>query len=195
MPKVKDEYREEVKTRVILAALDVFSRCGYHDTKMDDIAEKAAVSKGTLYNQFSGKEDLFRGITEYLFRQEMDCCDVLITEEDPVKSFGVMFGEITKLYEGKESFLFEIFSTMFRDVKMREIMTEAFLKEIEGFAQIITAMQSEGKIRQDIDPRSFSILIMALFMGIFTSRMIFGKDMVPERELMDTGLKSVLFEK
>lgn len=192
MPKVGDEYREEVKARVILAALDVFSQHGYHKAKMEEIAEKAAVSKGTLYNQFAGKEDLFRGITEYLLKEEMMSCEALMTEENPVKAFKIMFEEVSRLYEGRAGFIFEIFSTMFRDEKMRTIITEAISQEVEGFTQIVAAIQEDNKIRGDVDPKEFSLLLMALFMGIFTLRTMFGSELVPEKELLDTGLNLVL---
>jgi len=195
MPKVGDEYREEVKTRVILAALDVFSRNGYHNTKMDDIAKKASVSKGTLYNHFSGKEELFRGIAEFLFKKEMTLCEAMFTENDPVQSFRIMFDGISKLYEGKTGFLSEIFSLVERDEKMRAILSEAFAKEVEGFAQIISKMQSKGTIRQDIDPSSFAILLMALYMGIFMCRRMFDESLLREQDLMDIGLRSILFER
>jgi hypothetical protein len=138
---------------------------------------------------------LFRGIAEFLFKKEMNLCDVLFTENDPVQSFGIMFDEVSKLYEGKTGFLFEIFSIAERDEKMRAILAEAFTKEVKGFAQIIARMQSEGTIRQDIDPSSFAILLMAFYMGIFTCRRMFNRDLVRELDLMDIGLRSYLGDK
>jgi AcrR family transcriptional regulator len=48
------------RDKIIDAAASVFSRDGYHKTKMDDIATQAGVAKGTLYYHFPGKADLFR---------------------------------------------------------------------------------------------------------------------------------------
>ena len=42
------------------AALDVFSRHGYHASRLEDVAQAAGVSKGTVYNYFENKEDLLR---------------------------------------------------------------------------------------------------------------------------------------
>ena len=51
---------EERRTQEILeAAFRVFSIKGYHNTTVDDIAGEAGISKGTCYQYFAGKEDIF----------------------------------------------------------------------------------------------------------------------------------------
>ena len=44
---------------IINAALSVFSRDGYKSSKMEEIAKTADIGKGTLYEYFSSKEELF----------------------------------------------------------------------------------------------------------------------------------------
>ncbi|WP_353963340.1 helix-turn-helix domain-containing protein [Tepidibacillus marianensis] len=41
------------------AAIDVFSEYGFEKAKMDLIAEKANVAKGTIYYHFKSKEEIF----------------------------------------------------------------------------------------------------------------------------------------
>ncbi|MGG1636689.1 TetR/AcrR family transcriptional regulator [Paenibacillus sp. FSL K6-3182] len=50
------------KTKIMSAAIDVFSENGYHRASMDDIALRAKVAKGTLYYHFPGKAQLFKTI-------------------------------------------------------------------------------------------------------------------------------------
>lgn len=51
---------EERRTEAILvAAFEVFSTRGLHSATVDDIARQAGVSKGTCYQYFSGKEEIF----------------------------------------------------------------------------------------------------------------------------------------
>jgi AcrR family transcriptional regulator len=45
-----------------VAARDVFAAQGYHAAAMDDIAEKAGVSKPVLYQHFPGKLELYRAL-------------------------------------------------------------------------------------------------------------------------------------
>jgi AcrR family transcriptional regulator len=44
------------------AALDLFAEKGFAATRLDDVAQRAGVSKGTLYLYFDSKEDLFKAV-------------------------------------------------------------------------------------------------------------------------------------
>lgn len=51
------------KTRLILdTALELFAERGFHQTSINDIAKKAGISKGLLYNYFESKEEVLRSI-------------------------------------------------------------------------------------------------------------------------------------
>ncbi|MFA5915908.1 MAG: helix-turn-helix domain-containing protein, partial [Burkholderiales bacterium] len=54
----KDARPEEI----IAAALELFVERGYAATRLDDVAARAGVSKGTLYLYFENKEDLFKAV-------------------------------------------------------------------------------------------------------------------------------------
>jgi AcrR family transcriptional regulator len=54
----KDARPEEI----ITAALDLFVERGFASTRLDDVAARAGVSKGTLYLYFESKEDLFKAV-------------------------------------------------------------------------------------------------------------------------------------
>lgn len=59
----------EVKRRDILdAAIEEFQLHGYALTSIDRIAERAKVSKRTVYNHFKNKEELFREILNCLLK-------------------------------------------------------------------------------------------------------------------------------
>ena len=50
---------KETRDKILDAAVRAFSRNGFHQAKMDDIADTAGVSKGTLYYNFESKSLLF----------------------------------------------------------------------------------------------------------------------------------------
>ena len=54
----KDARPEEI----IAAALDLFVERGFASTRLEDVAARAGVSKGTLYLYFENKEDLFKAV-------------------------------------------------------------------------------------------------------------------------------------
>jgi AcrR family transcriptional regulator len=47
------------------AALLVFARKGYRGTRLDDVANAAGVTKGTIYHYFATKEDLLLGVIQH----------------------------------------------------------------------------------------------------------------------------------
>lgn len=55
---------EERPRQIIDAAFDVFSDAGLQGARLDRIARRAGVSKGTIYLYFASKEELFRAVVE-----------------------------------------------------------------------------------------------------------------------------------
>lgn len=55
--------RKEARPQELLdAALDLFVERGYAATRLEDVASRADVSKGTLYLYFTNKEELFKAV-------------------------------------------------------------------------------------------------------------------------------------
>lgn len=54
--------REQSREKIISAALDLFANNGFHSTSIAQVAAKAGISKGLIYNYFSSKEDLLQAI-------------------------------------------------------------------------------------------------------------------------------------
>ncbi len=55
---------ESTRERILDAALSVFARKGYHDSKMDEIVSEANASKGSIYFHFPNKERLFLALVD-----------------------------------------------------------------------------------------------------------------------------------
>ena len=57
---------------IINAALECFVAKGFMATRLDEVAQRAGVSKGTLYLYFENKEALFKAVVETLVVPEID---------------------------------------------------------------------------------------------------------------------------
>jgi AcrR family transcriptional regulator len=73
MPKPTfDNLPQDKRQRVIEAAIDEFSSQPYAKATLDRIVEAAGISKGSMYQYFSGKADLYRWLmTAYLPERKM----------------------------------------------------------------------------------------------------------------------------
>ncbi|NLU48034.1 MAG: helix-turn-helix transcriptional regulator [Syntrophomonadaceae bacterium] len=49
---------------IIQAALQVFSEKGYHNARMEEVATVAGIGKGTIYEYFDSKLQLFQAVLE-----------------------------------------------------------------------------------------------------------------------------------
>ncbi|MET0399962.1 MAG: TetR/AcrR family transcriptional regulator [Longimicrobiaceae bacterium] len=75
------ERRSEARpAEIVDAALDVFVERGYAAAKMDEIAERAGVTKGTVYLYFQGKEDLFRAVVHRTVLPNLETGERLVAE-------------------------------------------------------------------------------------------------------------------
>lgn len=71
-PRTKDQYSEirKVSRRKILsAALELFAKKGFHATSISQIAKKAKISKGLMYNYFKSKDKLLDEIIQNGFTE------------------------------------------------------------------------------------------------------------------------------
>ena len=55
------------KQQIVMAAVEEFHKNGFAGTSMDQIAHTADVSKRTVYNHFSSKDELYIGIVHHMF--------------------------------------------------------------------------------------------------------------------------------
>jgi AcrR family transcriptional regulator len=56
--------REARRAQIMAVARDLFAREGYHHVAMDDIAERAQISKPVLYRHFTSKLDLYLAVVD-----------------------------------------------------------------------------------------------------------------------------------
>jgi len=87
VPTKREKALEKRKQHILNAALMCFLENGYHQTGVRDIAKRADVSLGNLYNHFPGKHDILVEIAR-LERGELDpFLKMLAKTSDPGKLF------------------------------------------------------------------------------------------------------------
>ena len=59
MPRVSAAHEQQVRDRIVSAALRVFGDKGYHGSTIADVVRESGLSVGAIYTYFKGKDDLF----------------------------------------------------------------------------------------------------------------------------------------
>ena len=106
--------RSERREAILAAALDEFSAQGFAAARLDDVAKRAGVAKGTIYLYFDDKEALFQELVRSLLTPVVGSIEALRDADIPIR---VLAGRLVDL------FVTEIFGTRRRDV-IRLMITE-----------------------------------------------------------------------
>ncbi|MBN2260153.1 MAG: TetR/AcrR family transcriptional regulator [Clostridiales bacterium] len=83
---------KEKEILVFQAAWELFSEKGFHETKISEIAKKAGIGKGTIYEYFSSKEELAAGMIIFNLENAHQELMISISEvespEDKMRAIG-----------------------------------------------------------------------------------------------------------
>lgn len=194
-PKVTTRHKEEIRGKIIQSAVECFSKNGFDGTKMDDVALSADVSKGTLYNYFENKEDLFQALcTDSLDLLKVQLDNLFTNNKDDLFSNAEMFFEnFQKIQkEGTSKVFFEAISESTRSPKLQQILLKHRLniyKVVENYLQI---QIDKGFMRVGVHPSYIAAGLVSLFDGILAGSLM-G---IPEdynKKIWSVTVKSLLF--
>lgn len=179
MPKLSHEKIEEKKTGIEDAAKELLIKQGFHATSMRDIAKRADVSLGNVYNYFETKEAIFESIiNRYLIVIDQKIKDILDTIDEPLdpkdmRKLGEMIGEMVDQHQ-------DFWLLMYIDVL--EFQNRHFRKMFEGLAERFRRLFEEkfasaierGDLRSGVDPAiGFTVAYMQFF-NYFLVEKLFG---------------------
>ncbi|PAB60757.1 TetR/AcrR family transcriptional regulator [Anaeromicrobium sediminis] len=139
---------------IMNSAIELFSRDGFHKTKVIDISNHAKVGKGTIYQYFRNKEQLYMESIKYVFELYQTYIKKAIDDEktplDKLKKYLYVSDELTSKYG---SVVFALMKDMRSNgMSMFDTLTEYENKDIELVLKIFEDGLKEN-IFKDICPR------------------------------------------
>lgn len=152
MTQIKERDKSKKKDAILKGAEDIFISLGYELASMDKIAEKAGVSKRTVYNHFGSKENLFEVIVDELLAERQTLKTIKYASDTPIEE---------QLIEFAESEIFLIDSP--RRLELSRFLTITFLNDLEYqkrtvskyppiynmFIEWLKEAQIDGRIKTD----------------------------------------------
>ncbi len=189
MPRVlPEEYKEIVKSKIIKAAIKVFSQKGYQGSSIDEIAEKAGMSKSTLYTYFKSKLEILK---------------VISTKQNIAEKFYKTFEghdypealeEFYNMMIGLEDGLkvpFELLTLSLHDDDLSNIYRDGYNEKLYAFQVFIKSQQEKATIRDDVDANTLAQLLMALSFDI-SMQLVIGFNEAETHEKWTESFKSLL---
>jgi len=187
MPIVVDKQKK--RQEIMQAAVAIFSRTGYHRAKIKDIADEAGVGKGTVYEYFKTKEDLFLQAGDFLFAQYVEVqkasMDQVADPRERIRTLVATTLENAVIWTGMMYLTIDIWSEMDRkgkEDKLRSLMKNMLTRMIDIFSHYIREGQTQGAFRQ-LDPRLISHITLASLDGLVFQLLI-------NRDAFDTNTMS-----
>lgn len=138
------ERKERTKSELIEAARTVFLRRGFHGASLDEIAEEAGYTKGAVYSNFEGKDELFLAAFEEHFRRRAEVYAEVIFEQDEIEDSYRLVARIWR--EGNEAepewarLLTEFLVHASRNESLRAAVLAVRERALERIAQMIDAL-------------------------------------------------------
>jgi len=176
--------KERRRNDIIDAAEAVFFSKGMENATMDDVAEKAELSKGTLYIYFQSKEDLYLAIT----KRGLDILTAMFEKASAKAAMGIekiyAIGQAYRNFAKKHTEYFQAMA--YFDLRVKEITEESpnARASIEQGEKVLTicaqAIQqgiADRSIRSDIDPKKAAIILWGQTNGILQLMLNKGKHM------------------
>lgn len=193
-PKVTSQHKQEVRGRIIQSAIECFSKNGFDRTRMDDISLLAELSKGTLYNYFDNKEDLFNAICEDSLDLLKIQLDQLFTNNrnDLISNAELFYENFQKIQkEGSAKVFFEALSESTRNSKLQKILFKHRLKIYKVVENYLQIQRDKGFFKGEMNLIYIASGMVSLFDGITVGSLL-G---IPEdynRKIWSMTIKAIL---
>jgi AcrR family transcriptional regulator len=169
----REEKRSITKQQILTAAAELFTEKGYESTTLEDVTERANLSKGTFYYNFESKEDLVVGIRRSALSSTIDeAYEAVARGDNPFLVLEKLLIDRTvyteKYPELASVFYAHRFEYMF--FRAEQKLHEPDKKdEPQGrfrkvVYELVCEAQKVGLIRSDLSPEEVSTLISGCFL-------------------------------
>ena len=189
--------RAEREDRILKAAEELILTKGYASTTIDEIADKADVSKGAVYLHYRTKDDIYFSIVSSALETMRDMFrDAASGKQSGLEKFraiGYSFYEYTKRYPAYSNIIYDVNSPKPCHSLASEGRCQSLNEEIGRIKVVsIEAGIEDGSIRSDVDPMAAAIIISSSLQGllrtVLSNREFVGAIGMDEKYLVDVSI-------
>ena len=165
MGRISEERKEKVRERLLGEAAKHFARRGYEAANINEIARAAGFAKGTIYNYFRSKDELFGAVIAEAARRA-------VARYSTVSNTGSVRDSLRSLAAADLSVFKE--EEPFMKVLIGEAMSphpetyDLILKHLSPFIEAISEILSRGVGKKEIRADKPVIQLSLVFLGILT---------------------------
>jgi AcrR family transcriptional regulator len=165
--------RGDKRPRLVSAASAVFAEKGYASTRVADIAEKAGVGKGTVYEYFSSKEELLFAVFESINENITLRMTAVLDDDEPTQEqlFNLLRLGAEVITEQRElqpvilDFWAASRGSNFEG-KYQQAVVASYSHYRNLVADFIRAGQARGEFRKEVDSETLAAMVVATIDGL-----------------------------
>lgn len=162
-PKKRDP--QESRSRLLRAAIRLFSEKGYNGVSVDEIVASARLSKRMVYHYFGDKENLYRAaLVEVYRRLEQEELKLMESERDPAAMLAEIFTYYFRFHHDNPEFnkllLWENLNKGRVIRKHRQLLSKVSL--VRKLVEVVERGKASGAFRPDLDPIHLYIALVGL---------------------------------
>lgn len=184
MPRSEEQFdtiRKQKKELIMEVALELFAENGFHATSISQIAKKAGISKGLIYNYFESKKDILDELITHGFNEIYENFDLnrdeILTKTEFIFFIKHNFELLSKNMEHWKLF----FSLM-----LQPLVAESFSKDYKEmgepvFRMIFNFIQSQGSKDPEGDLMAISSMLEGAFLYCIVAPDIFPIQKMEEK--------------
>lgn len=164
----KKELSEERKNEILDAALEVFGELGLQEASVDDVVERAGLSKGTLYWYFKSKDRLIGALMRRFFAQELGKIRTLQQGKGTVRERLLRYSrEVESVVKRMPRALtLELYAVAIRQKSVRKFMGELYVSYCGELAELIREGIDHGEFTKVVDTNQTAAAITGLGEGL-----------------------------
>lgn len=169
--KLTPERRRQLTREALIdAAAEVFAEKGYAGASLEEIAASAGFTRGAIYSNFSGKEELLLAVIDRDFDKELDAYREVVDRrpgESPLERAAqavTVWGD----FESHDLLLLslELHGQALRNPAVRERVAEFDRSLLERAVAFVEGQFEEQDLRSDIPPRDIVLIGRAAEWGL-----------------------------
>jgi AcrR family transcriptional regulator len=143
---------------ILSAARDLFVAQGYAGTTIDQIADRAGVSRPTVFANAGSKRELLKQLRDLALAGDEEAVPVIqrswyqeaLTEPDPERSIRLHARNLTRIYQRYADLDEVIHQAAGGDPELREFWSTAESQRRTGARTFIDALVAKGSLRQGL---------------------------------------------
>jgi AcrR family transcriptional regulator len=156
-----------LREKILRSAIDLFAERGFDHVLIDEVAAKAGVGKGSVYRQFSSKEELYTvAVIEGYVDLRNRIAAALENAESMPDAVTMIVRQIVSYFWNRLDF----FELLRNPAKLPPAYESQYRKEREKLARVISQVfargASGGLIRDNLDPQLLVESLLGMIRGI-----------------------------